>query len=290
MTKRVKKAASKAAEAVEAVVDPDLGLVFDGLFFLCFNTGGGLAANDPASECRVGFVTTAPPHRITISVKQKSASGVVTDLPGFPVELSHAAARRMQIDLSVPGVESPSVTRKGHHLTIDRPHPTEENKEYFKWIIDLENFEMHNTKLELIRGVLKPVMHINIGEFYTKELSRINNYFRTKVDAENTDYGAAAAVTGVRIAALPQDKAFLKVGASTYMLDTSAGTTYEVIFTNRCPQCDDEELGRLHLSDFPLHYHAFNVKVLDQYDFDFPDQAFPPAICYAASGSRTTDI
>lgn len=276
-------------EQATAAAVPDLGLVFDGLFYLCFNTGGKPAVDDPAGECRVGFLTTAPQHKITISVKQKGADGVETELTGFPITLEHAQARKMQIDLDVPGVKSPGVTRKGHNLTIDRQHLTEENKEYFKWIIDLENFEMHNTQLPLIRGALKPVMHINIGEFYTKKSSDVK-YYRTKVDATETDFGTVAAVTGVRINALPQDKAFLKIGASTYTLDTSAGTTYEVIFKNRCPQCDIAEIGKLHLSDFPLHYHAFDVKVLDQYDFDFCPPASPPAICYAASGSRTTDI
>ena len=271
---------------------PDLELEFDGLFFLCFNTGGKPAVNDPADECRVGFVTTAQQHKIIISVKQKSASGVETELSGFPVTLEHAEARRMQIDLNVPGVESPSVKRKGHDTAIDRHSFNDSNKEFFKWIIDLENFEMHNTQLPLIKGVLKPVMHINIGEFYTKTLSEKTQYFRTKVDTQDTDFGFVAEIPGVRIAALPEDKAFLKVGASTYTLDTSAGTTYRVIFKNRCPKCDEAKVGELHLSDFPHYYHAFDVKALDQYDFDYDEgqPAFPPAICYAAGGSRTTDI
>lgn len=265
---------------------PALDITFDGLFFLCFNTGGEPAKEDPADECRIGFLTTAPQHLITIVGRR---AGVTN--PDFAFVLSHAQARRVQIALDVPGVKTPSVTRKGHDQTIDRMFPNEATEDYFKWIIDLENQEMHDQKLTPIANVLKPVLSIKIGEFYTKELSRVK-YFRTRVDKPDKNFGSVAAVTGVRIAALPEGKAFLKLGSDISLpLVTPAGQTYEVTFQNRCPKCDEEQVGSLHLSDFPLHYHAFDVKVLDQYDFDFPDPpAAPPAICYAASGSQTTNI
>ena len=278
------------AQTANTESKPALNLIFDGLFFLCFNTDGKPDNTDPVGECRVGFLTVAPQHLITISGKQTTVVGGVEVTKEFKKILTHAEARSMQIDINVPGVQSPSVTRKGHALAIDRANPTETTKEYFKWLIDLESFELHNTKLPLIPNVLKPVMHINIGEFYTKELSLVK-YFRTKVDTANADFGNVAAISGVRITTLPQNKAFLKIGAATLDLVTQPGETSEVIFQNRCPKCDEKKLGDLHLSDFPLHYHAFDVKVLDQYDFDYPGvSAFPPAICYAAGGSQTTDI
>jgi hypothetical protein len=289
MSKKQSKKRAKTVPTPAVEPAPAVDITLDGLFFLCFNTDGRPAVDDPAGECQVGFVTTAPQHQITISVKRKDSGGVAVELPGFPITLTHAQARSMQIDLDVPGVKSPVVMRKGHDMSIDRKNPNVVTQNYFKWIIDLENFEMHNTKLPLIPSVLKPVMHINIGEFYTKELSLVK-YFRTKVDTLDTDFGSVAAVTGVKIDTLPQDKAFLKVGASTWELVITAGVTYEVIFTNRCPQCDAQQIGNLHLSDFPLHYHAFDVKILDQYDFDFHPPGFPPAVCYPSSGGRTTNL
>jgi hypothetical protein len=275
---------------VTAEPAPALELIFNGLFFFCFNTDGKPAVNDPAGECRIGFVTTAPQHEITITGGQIDPASGKVGTPDFNRPLGHDEARKIQVDLDVPGVSSPSVTRRGHGGTIDRSDETV-NRDYFQWIIDMENIEMHNTKLSLIRGVLKPVMHVNIGELYTRELSEVP-YRRTQVDSTVTEFGKVAAVTGVRIATLPQGKASLKVGASTYPLVASPGMTYEVTFTNRCPKCD--KLDRptriaLHLSDFPHHYHAFGVNILEQYDFDYI-AAFPPAVCYAASGSRTTDI
>lgn len=266
---------------------PALELVFNGLFFLCFNTEGKPADEDPAGECRIGFLTTAPQHLITIT-----GGPVGMNKPDFSFALNHNAVRKLQLALDIPGVVPPSVTRKGHKLPIQRMLPTEETKEYFQWIIDLENAEMHRKKLTLIPNVLKPVLKINTGEFYTKDLSKVK-YFRTRVDEPDEDFGAMAAVTGVRIAALPQGKAFLKFSdAVSFPLVAPAGKTYEVTFTNLCPQCEEKNLGDLHLSDFPLHYHAFDVKALEQYDFDYPEQVpgFPPAVCYAASGSQTTDI
>ena len=274
-------------QTASAASAPALNLIFDGLFFLCFNTGGKPADKDPADECRVGFLTTAPQHLIAITGKR-----VGVQKPDFVFVLSHAQARGVQIALDVPGVKPPSVTRKGHDETIDRTSPTESTKDYLKWIIDLENKELHDKKLTLIANVLKPVLSINIGEFYTEELSRVK-YFRTRVDEPEKNFGSVAAITGVRIAKLPEGKAFLKLGyAASFPLVAPEGQTYEVTFQNRCPQCDEEQIGKHHLSDFPLHYHAFDVKVLEQYDFDYPDPppATPPAICYAASGSQTTDI
>jgi hypothetical protein len=47
----------------------------------------------------------------------------------------------------------------------------------------------------------------------------------------------------------------------------------------------------LHLSDFHHHYDAFNVRSFNRFDFDYRDfTAVPPAICYAAGGSLTTEI
>jgi hypothetical protein len=278
---------------VNAEPAPALELVFNGLFFLCFNTDGKPAVNDPAGECRIGFVTTAPQHKITITGGQINPTTGKVDKPDFDLPLEHAEARKIQVDLDVPGVASPSVTRRGHSGTINRSDD-KVNVDYFKWIIDMENIEMHNTKLRLIRGVLKPVLHVNIGEFYTRELSEVT-YKRTRVDTGEISFGKVAAITGVRIATLPQGKASLKVGASTYPLVAQPGMTYEVTFTNRCPKCDaldKQDRIDLHLSDFPHHYHAFDIDILEQYDFDFPpaQPAFPPAVCYAAAGSRTTDI
>ena len=272
-----------------ATAAPAVDLIFDGLFFLCFNTGGNPAVDDPASECRVGFLTTAQQHEIIIKGGRRNPAIPDVVKPVFERSLSHAEARRIDIDLNVPGVVSPSVTRKGHDQVLDRFTRDSSNEEYFKWILDLENFELHNTKLPLVRGVLKPVMHINLGEFYSRKLSDVQ-YHRTKVDAADKDFGTVAAITGVRIATLPQGEAFLKIGDQIEPLVAPAGETFEVVFQNRCVKCDEEQLGRLHLSDFPLHYHAFDVRVLDQFDFDFRDTAFPPAICYAASGSQTTEI
>lgn len=283
----------KQVEKASTTTTPVLDILFDGLFFLCFNTNGKPAQTDPAAECRIGFVTTAPPHQVFIDIERK-----IVDLEGVPrviklqTTLKHAQARRMEIDLIVPGVVTPSVTRKGHDQPIDRSKPLEANKDYFKWIIDLENEEMHNTALQLKAGVLKPVMHIPTGEFYTKDLSTVR-YFRTRVDSKETPFGAVATKSGVRVAQLPQNKAQLKIGNETHNLIAHVGESCVVRIANRCPKCDDKQLGSLHLSDFPQHYNAFEVGILDQYDFDYSDEeppAIPPAICYAASGSRTTNI
>jgi hypothetical protein len=274
-----------------AVPASALNLIFDGLFFFCFNTGGSQAINDPAGECRVGFLTTAPKHEINITGRQRVLVGDVGVTTSFDITLSHAEARSLQIELDVPGVSPPSVTRKGHHLPFNRFSNPSPPKDYFAWIIDLENREMHDEQLPRIARVLNPVLRINTGEFYTEMLSE-EIYERTKVDMANTPFGQVAERTGVRIATLPQGKAFLKIGTSTLPLIAQPGATYEVTFKNRCPKCDvnTPEIKALELSDFPYYYHAFDAKILEQFNFKPIPPAAPPAICYVASGSRTTDI
>ena len=285
-------------QAADVASIPALRLIFDGLFFLCFNTDGNQAINDPVDECRVGFITTAPRHLITITGQQTAPDGrVVTK--GFNRNFTHAQARKMQIDLDVPGAPPQSVRRRGYDPAFNRLAAKRPPGDSFQWIIDLENSDLHNTKLKLIPEVLKPVMHIHIGEFYTEELSVVK-YFRTKPGEERPgeddppNFGEAAVLTGVIIDTLPQGKAFLKLGDEPLSLIADAGLTYEVIFKNQCPPCEvqDPKIEALHLSDFSHHYHAFEVIAPSQFDLDYHEAGTgaPPAICYAASGSRTTDI
>jgi hypothetical protein len=315
--------------ATEVATDPPLNLIFDGLFFFCFNAGGdppAPAVSDPASECRIGFLTTAPRHVITISGERKIPVGDQTVIEKFDFTLTHKQARKIGLfELDVPGVASPSVRREGHGGTIDRNNPTEANKKYFQWIIDMEQSPLHATKLTPVPGVLKPVMHVNIGKFYTDSLSDVR-YYLTKVDEEPRQFGKVAARTGLIIDTLPQGKASLKIGDLNLPLVEKAGATCKVTIKNRCPVLDGvmEKLAQLKLrpllddiielfhffspdptpeeikdllrrlqgSDFPLYYHAFDVKIRGQFDFEPVDEerAFPPAVCYAASGSETTNI
>lgn len=316
-------------QAANVESNPALKIIFDGLFFFCFNSGGdppNPAVTDPASECRIGFLTTAPRHVITISGERKIPVGDQTVKEKFDLTLTHKQVRKIaQISLDVPGVVSPSVSREGHGESIDRNNPTEANKKHFQWIIDMEHPNLHATKLTLVPGVLKPVMHVNIGKFYTESLSDVK-YNLTKVDEEPKPFGKVAARTGLKIDTLPQGKASLRIGDLNLPLVEKAGATCEVILKNRCPALDGvrEKLNQLKLrpvlegiielfhslspdptpeeikdlllrlqgSDFPLYYHAFDVKIRGQFDFEPIDEerAYPPAVCYATSGSETTNI
>jgi hypothetical protein len=135
-----------------------------------------------------------------------------------------------------------------------------------------------------------------------------------------------AASTGLRIDTLPQNKATLNIGNLNVPLVEQAGATCVVTIKNRCPACEGvrETINNLKLrpvvdslvdvlkhlsfshsseeieaklpedqpSDFPLYYHAFDVKIRGQFDFEpiIVERTYPPAVCYAVSGSETTDI
>ncbi|MBC7910782.1 MAG: hypothetical protein H7Y30_09805 [Pyrinomonadaceae bacterium] len=280
-----------------------LTLLFDGLFFICFNK-----ETDPATECQVGFVTTAPDHEISINIFEavNLGEGEIEE-SRYSINLNTSRARRIGLlELDVPGV-MPSVTRKGHRMSIDRQHPNDENKEFFKWIIDLENSdEMHTTPLTLIPNVLKPVLKITTGEFYTVRVSQeasVDNigtarkYERIQGNTKHKDFGAVAELIGVRINSLPQDKAFLKVGELILPLVRKAGTGCIVHFRNRRPEShtkgEAEQPHVTHSSDFPHFYHAFTVNPLERFDFmakKIKPDAFPPAVCYSSTGSKTPRI
>jgi hypothetical protein len=221
--------------------------------------------------------------------------GGETDTTGFMIALSHAQAREInRIDLDVPGVTAPSVTRRGHKVSIDRLNPTAGNKEYFKWIIDLENNELHDGKLTLIPGVLKPVMHINVGEFYTEAQSEVA-YKRIKGNTKRAQFGTVAALIGMRVDTLPQGKAYLRMGDTTIPLVTKEGATCELRIMNHRPISDEHKqvLGQIHLSDFAFYYHAFRVDVLERFDFNYEkpkEHGFPPAVCYGGGGSQTPNL
>lgn len=287
-------------QSAAATAAPALTILFDGLFFLCFNR-----QTDPATECQVGFVTTAPDHLLSIHIVEAVDVGEgEIEATEYSINLSTARARNMgQIELDVPGATA-SVTRKGQGMTINRQHPNDQDKDFFKWIIDLENEEMHNTPLTLMQEVLKPIFKITTGEFYTHELSKegdpvatARKYERIQGNTKRKDFGAVAAIMGVRINTLPQGKAFLKAGELILPLVRKAGSVCVVEFKNRRPELqtkdDDGPPHAQHSSDFPNFYHAFAVNPLERFDFKVKRNvmhAYPPAICYPSSGSKTSSI
>jgi hypothetical protein len=309
---------------------PALNIIFDGLFFFCFNNGGNPpvpAGSDLASECRIGFLTTAPGHKITISgVRTIPVGNNQSVTESFNFNLKHREARMIgNISLDVPGVTTPSVRRRGYTTSFNRLSNPSPPSDSFQWIVDLEQAPLHATKLTLVPGVLKPVMRVNIGEFYTESLSDVP-YNYTKVDEDPRLFGKMAERTGLIIATLPQKKASLNIGDLSLPLVEKEGATCKVTIKNRCPALEGvrETLNQLKLrpvldgimdvlnclsfsttpedikdilqqvqaSDFPFYYQAFDVKVRGQFDFEpiDPKRSFPPAVCYVASGSETTDI
>jgi hypothetical protein len=282
--------------AIDATI-PALTLLFDGLFFFCFSQ-----KDDPATECQIGFLTTAPEHKIGISVIEKFDLGNgECETTTYSIEPSTERARRIQtLELDVPGITL-GVTRNGNGMSIDRQNPTDETKEYFKWIIDMENSnEMHTGPLTPIKNVLKPVLKIRTGEFYTAHISQagasINTARKYELIQGNTkhkNFGAVADLIGLRIHSLPEDKAFLKVDELILPLVRKAGAKCMVYFKNLCSEVHTPEQEERHPSDFPYFYHAFAMHPLEQFDFKVIKTkavAYPPAVCYSAGGSETTRI
>lgn len=282
--------------AIDATT-PALTLLFDGLFFFCFSQ-----KDDPATECQVGFLTTAPEHKISINIIEIFDLGEGEfETTTYSIEPSTERARRIQtLELDVPGITL-GVTRNGHDVKIRRQNPTDENKENFNWVIDMEDRTlMHTGPLPPIKNVLKPVLKIHSGEFYTAHISQkgdsINTARKYELIQGNTkhkNFGAVADLIGMRIHSLPENKAFLKIDELTLPLVRKEGAKCMVYFKNLCSEAHKPGEEERHPSDFPYFYHAFAVHPLEQFDFRViktKDIAFPPAVCYGAVGSETTRI
>lgn len=279
----------------DTAAPPTITFLFDGLFFLCFD--------EEAKECQIGVLTTAPGHRLSITVTKRTGD----EETAYTTALNSAVARLAgHISLDIEGAAAPGVTRYGYG---DGTPITREDRdahpENFKWVIDFENSEMHGKELPKVEGILSPVLHMGVGEFYTAKVSE-HKQIRTRGNAAHKTFGYVAELIGSRITLDRPGRAILKAGETTWVLPIETGSTYVVHLKYLRPEHAEHrhegittESPRLSThSDLHFYYHALDVPATERFDFEpvlrnrvvKPMFGAPPLICYATTGSKTKQV
>ncbi len=192
------------------------------------------------------------------------------------------------------------VTRKGYGdgalICRDDPNDPKVGRENYKWIIDFENSELHDAELGKISNILRPVIHINNGEFYTHKVSE-DKYICVRGNTTHRPFGHVAETIGARINLGDEDHVIVRIGTQSWTLPRKPGATYEVHFENlRQGHGSHDTEHRVAAppahpgsSDLQYYYQAFDVPATEAFDFE-PEakRGDPPLICYATGGRRTT--
>ncbi len=279
--------------AAAATTLPDITLRFDGLFYICFAE----PKDGKIAEAQIGILSTVLSHELSITI-----SGTLNGTTRVSSLYAFDRPTLRLIESIVFGVEghtdgitifSPDINRLDH----------EHNPESFQWAIDFENTELFGKKVDIRRGIFKPVMFVRAGEFFTDRVTVQTSYDKVDINGARTRFGFVAETIGVRLNLPDKGKAMLDVGghlnrlfarSATHPLGLS--TPFTIHFDNRCPRHKPPSSTNEPVpvpSDLHFYYQALDVRAdewLDLQPTDTGAPGAPPAICFPATGSRTRTI
>lgn len=290
---------------------PTIQLVFDGLFFFCFDDTPD--RKDPAKTCQIGVLSTALKHELFISITETREGKSKEQTLHF----NHSMCRLIDdVRLEINKGDASIIRRgyKGSSTPIsDRPNPTAENKTDFTWMLDFENGEIDFKKAprDIASDVFRPIIHLDAGEFYSKKLGPLSF---SCIDSEGSkrEFGFVAETIGVDINLKPDEEVTLTIESSVPLLDLSMkfkpeeGVKYLVYLQNVRPEHKRDAVGgeMTHMtastqttpqSDLIYYYQAFkNCPGNEQYDLEpdmnDDDRGAPPSICYPGGGSGSSSL
>ena len=183
--------ATKSGVGVGRVNSSTVEITFDGL--MVFHKLG--------NHYEVGILdavaTPAPHHKFAITVD---------DVPvGNDVEALKALGNAWVLEVA-RGDAGVNIHDKHHTTRFD---DSEETKEDFTWIIDLESSEFQNEKLDLFPGKLKPIIQLSKGELFTKY--KTHRLKRKRGIGAFDSFGFVADKIGLRLNLSGEEELVLKV-------------------------------------------------------------------------------
>jgi hypothetical protein len=221
---------------------PTIKLLFDGLFFFCFDT-----QSEESKECQIGVLTTAFEHELSVTIVE-----TIPETRGGETYYKHSTRvfslgqslcrllGHIYINVRSKSRRIPGVTRYGYGNgdPLASREDTTTDPENFKWIIDFENGEFSSDKLTIAPKVFSPVLHINTGEFRT-HITAKGLYNVVKADVTQKYFGHVAQTIAANIALEQDDGIFLEdaSGKPLWTLDRNPAATYLIHFQNVCPGC-----------------------------------------------------
>jgi hypothetical protein len=200
----------------------------------------------PGYEVGILSPVVAPEHVFSVNNIDRSK------LPNGP-------SWTLEITNSLPGTDIPPVAI-GHS---GRRPDSQAGQWDFDWLIDLEGPEFHNTKLNLKKGLLKPIIHLPNGHLSTQFKSL--DLKRWQGSANASDFGFVPETIALQVELHPGQELVLRddtpgPGAEILRLSyNSSKPSYLVDIRNiRHPLKET--------SDFSYYYALFG-DTLDHYDF-----------------------
>jgi hypothetical protein len=133
----------------------------------------------------------------------------------------------------------------------------------FRWVVDLEGEHFYNRPLKARRGVLKPILVITTGLFYSARLTS-DSYLALPNFPERdrggmkppSELGHVAAYIGADLCLRPKQALVLRAGragSELLRLEPEEGVTYELAVNNL--DKTEATVGR----DFGYYYEAFEL-------------------------------
>lgn len=222
--------------------NPTIRILFDGLFFLCFDT-----EKNPSNECQIGALTTASDHELSVtiveSVEAEDENYIYSHKtfslhPSMSRYIGHVRLNVRSGSRRIDGVER-------YEYGNGEPIPRGRQEDYpanFKWIIDFENGEFHDQELDIADGVFSPVLHVNTGLFYSHELSTGKTYDLVKADVAKSYFGYVARTMAANIELEEDDEVVFERREGDYWvplmpLYRDPDATYLIHLQNVCPKC-----------------------------------------------------
>jgi len=233
--------------------NPAVAIRFTGLLAFCFDKRrkicqiGALSKDD--HELRFRLVKRGPDP-------ESESEQTLT----FPHNL---IGQPSDLWLNVEGEPSPEQQTAEPFIAGDLNEPPSDPQD-FRWVIDLEGEHFYNRPLKVKRGVLRPILFVAKGLFYTDTLT--SDFYRTipitakgaaRTASAGRSLGQIAEYVGANIYLTHPNQALVlragRDGSELLRLNKEEGTTYEITVENvdtpRAPAG----------GDFHYYYDAFEL-------------------------------
>lgn len=246
---------------------PKLKITFDGLLAICHN--------QQQNHAEVGILSTVPRHQVTITITKSPVSEPAPEQESeqvFSATFSQPFIRLFEtLELNVRNPGNPGISFRKAETPLDRhvadqadPAPDD-----FRWVIDLEGEEFHNTQMPFHNGHLQPILIIKHGEFYTAE--KVAHPTQRTRGQQTEEFGKIAESIGVDILLNPDSELYLKFGNNgqaplsfnpEWRFALEPNTNYALTLENICNEQDPNQAS----SDLSFYYTAFAIPEEERFE------------------------
>jgi hypothetical protein len=230
---------------------PSIVLAFHGLLSLLNNGKKG---------CDVGIFNASPDHRFAILVMTPAYK------TWFDIGDPKSLGTNIRFDVENPKDNRTGVSYFQDREVFSRKKYEKDDEEYdhphdFRWVIDLDGPEFHNSRLTQNSEMITPRIRINNGLFFTYDITK--STFNRETPGDEYYMGSVAKAVTANVYLKNNGYAILRFGKHALLLDPGEGEQVYVGFFNNCvsKDCDfDPESNRKERrNDFHHYYRTFTM-------------------------------